>query len=352
MKKGWIIWLGAMVLISTAQAASFDCDKAQSKLEKLICMDTGLSALDDALSKVYRETFGLAQNRQKVIKGQQRWLKEIRNACHDADCLKKVYQDRIDELAQVTEKSVSEPKPKPRFTIPIGKGWSVCEGYTRFLNAQSESEPLPLCHLKLSPAFPDLKEPDWEEIDIRSHLELTYAIEKLTKLRHPSQYGLYDRPVDSFAHWKPIFEQQVNSGDASPRLRRVRLALLDGGQVETILAYEPDRNACDKRVKKDGYADHGLFSNLFFWNEQQQKVEDYKSYIAFGLPMELLLFQGKPLLFWTWWGDVPPLNRTHVAGRIYIRHFVSTGLTEPYSNLERCQIGFELSPEILERMIK
>lgn len=347
MKKGWIIWLGAMVLISTAQAASFDCDKAQSKIEKLICMDTGLSALDDALSKVYRETLGLAQNRQKAIKEQQRWLKEIRNACHDADCLKKVYQDRIDELAQVTEKSVSKPKPKPRFTIPIGKGWSVCEGYTRFLNAQPESEPLPLCHPKLSPAFPDLKEPDWEEIDISSHLELTYALEKLTSP------GRHDRPVDSFEHWKPVFEQQVKSGETIPRLRRVRLALIDGGPVETILAYEPDRNACDKLVKKNGYAFEGQHPSLFIWSEREQKVDVYKSHGAFWLPNKLLLFQDKPLLFQTAWGssqDIPS-TRTSVAGRILIYHFLPYDeAAQPYWNQERCQIRFDLTPEILKRM--
>lgn len=221
----------------------------------------------------------------------------------------------------------------------------MCERYAKFLNSLPEREPLPLCHLKLSPDFPNLKEPDWEEFDIRSHLELTYALEKLTS---PSYH---DRPVDSFAHWKTIFEQQVNTGEASPRLRRVRLALIDGGPVETILAYESDRNACEKWIKKMKDVDANR-TNLFIWDEKEQKIEEYTSHITFSVPQELMLFQGKPLTLISSLGDGPPTS-TGIPRSILVRSFKHiTGDSDSYVNLDRCRIGFELPPELFERMIK
>jgi hypothetical protein len=119
--------------------------------------------------------------------------------------------------------------------------------------------------------------------------------------------------------------------------------------VETILAYEPDRNSCDNEVRKKGYANAGSRTSLFIWSEKDQKIEEYTSKIAFSIPRELLLFQGKPLLFWQWWGDVDGKTR-YVAGRIVVNYFITGGA--PYGSLERCQIGFELTPAIFKRMVK
>lgn len=347
MKRiSWMFFSGLALLASSANAASFDCAKAQSKVEYLICGNPEISKLDEKLNTAYKTALQDEKQADTVKQAQKQWMK-VRNDCADAACVKHTYEARLHGMSSSPVKSISKPKPKPRFTVTQGKGWTVCESYARFLNTLPESEPLPLCHLKLSPDFPDLKEPDWEELDIQSHLELTYALEKLTS---PSYH---DRPVDNFNHWKTVFEQQVNTGEASPRLRRVRLALIDGGPVETILAYEPDRNSCDKAVKKyeGAYAGAGSRTRLFIWDEKEQKIEEYTSHIAFGIAYELLLFQGKPLLFWPWWGSISPA-RTSVSGYILVSHFIATGGGNPYGNLPRCQIGFELAPEIIERMMK
>lgn len=37
-----------------AQAASFDCDKAATKIEKMICSDKELGSLDEDLLKAYK----------------------------------------------------------------------------------------------------------------------------------------------------------------------------------------------------------------------------------------------------------------------------------------------------------
>lgn len=333
-------WVGliAFLLIGQAQAARPNCVELKITAERIVCIDGVLSKLDEELNAAYKAALQDKTQADTIKQAQKQWLKE-RNACADRACLDRVYKKRLQELPSPP---VSKQKPKPRFRVTEGKGWTVCESYVRFLNSLPQSEPPPLCHLKLSP---DLTEPDWEELDIHSHLQLVYTLEKLTS---PSQH---DRPVDNFDHWKSIVEQQISTGEASPRLRRVRLALVEGGPVETILAYEPDRNSCDKEVKKNGYAFYGSRTSLFIWNERDHKIEEYMSQIAFGLlQQELLLFKGTPFTFWPSWGGVDGKTR-NIEGRILVNHFIATW-GGGHGNLRRCEIGFELPSEITERMIK
>jgi len=95
----WIV-LSWLVLLTTAQATSFDCAKASTKVENLICGEAELSKLDDELSKAYRQALDQGEDKQKVIKEQRQWLKESRNSCDASNCLKSVYQNRISELGR------------------------------------------------------------------------------------------------------------------------------------------------------------------------------------------------------------------------------------------------------------
>ena len=82
-----------------AAAASFDCAKAQSGVEKAICADAEVSALDEYLGRYYaaaRSTLGRAAECMRTDQAQ--WLRTVRNACADAACLKKAYLERLGEL--------------------------------------------------------------------------------------------------------------------------------------------------------------------------------------------------------------------------------------------------------------
>jgi len=79
-------------------AASFDCSKATSEVEKIICGDDELSKLDQALNKAYLQALKRTDMKKRTIENQRLWLKNERNACKDAECLKKAYQTRITEL--------------------------------------------------------------------------------------------------------------------------------------------------------------------------------------------------------------------------------------------------------------
>jgi len=80
-------------------AASFACEKAQSRVEKAICADAELSQLDEYLARYYGGArAGLGGGAACLAADQRRWLSATRNACADAACLKKAYLERLGEL--------------------------------------------------------------------------------------------------------------------------------------------------------------------------------------------------------------------------------------------------------------
>jgi hypothetical protein len=248
----------------------------------------------------------------------------------------------LPSMAPAADKPEKVARSKPRFAVVQGEGWSVCESYARFLNAQPESESLPLCHLKLSP---DLKEPNWETLDIQAHLETIYSMEY-----PPGRVSQNpDEPPPPFEHWKADFGRQLQEG-RTPRLRRTQLAIVEGGAVETILAYEGDRRVCGAAVGEKLYAGWGGGERLWLWDVQENKINEFHSRLAFtSLPRHLLLFQGKLFVFWIGWNRVSqPADQ--FVGSIDVRqisHIPGSG--NPYAALKRCQIGFDLSPHIVER---
>lgn len=88
------------LFISIMNAASFDCNKASSKLEKTICSNTELSLLDKEMLDVYRNTISNQNNEtKKQIKEEQRyWIKNVQSKCKTITCLSTSYKNRIEEL--------------------------------------------------------------------------------------------------------------------------------------------------------------------------------------------------------------------------------------------------------------
>lgn len=78
-------------------AASFDCAKATTKVEKQVCADEALSAQDETLAAVYRQAASLTSGGPEPKQSQRAWLKR-RNACADPGCIAQAYASRIAEL--------------------------------------------------------------------------------------------------------------------------------------------------------------------------------------------------------------------------------------------------------------
>jgi uncharacterized protein len=93
---------GLFVLLAAstfAHAASFDCSKAATATEKLICANQRISDLDEYLGRYYYTARSeVGRGAQCLVPNQRDWLRTVRDACKDAKCLERVYLDRLAEL--------------------------------------------------------------------------------------------------------------------------------------------------------------------------------------------------------------------------------------------------------------
>ncbi|MFM4945202.1 MliC family protein [Aeromonas bivalvium] len=112
------ILLGTLLfapLLATAATPSFDCAKAHSAAEQLVCQDAGLAALDNELAALYPKAIAeFSPEQQKSERAMQRgWLKG-RNDCWKAgdlrQCVEESYQLRITEL-QIKGGQLRVPSP-------------------------------------------------------------------------------------------------------------------------------------------------------------------------------------------------------------------------------------------------
>lgn len=89
-------YLTFILLLSVSLfGASFDCAKAKTNVEKMICADPDLSALDENLSKAFKEAMNSTENKEQLKKEQFAWMKE-RNQCLNKECIANSYLSRID----------------------------------------------------------------------------------------------------------------------------------------------------------------------------------------------------------------------------------------------------------------
>lgn len=89
-------------LAPLASAASFDCAKARLPMEKLICSDAPLSALDEQLNTAFKEAITRSKARPQLVQWQREWLQSYEvTQCKDARCLGKEFAGRIALLRSV-----------------------------------------------------------------------------------------------------------------------------------------------------------------------------------------------------------------------------------------------------------
>lgn len=91
-----------MALAPLANAASFDCAKAKSPMEKLICADAPLSALDEQLNTAFKDAITRSKARPQLVQWQREWIKSYEiTQCKDARCLAQEFSGRIALLQSV-----------------------------------------------------------------------------------------------------------------------------------------------------------------------------------------------------------------------------------------------------------
>lgn len=90
------------IAASGVMAASFDCSKAATTTETLICKDAKTSTLDGQLQQTYKDALAIAAHSSKkaLVEEQRHWITYMRNVCQDEACLQQAYTDRIAVLAR------------------------------------------------------------------------------------------------------------------------------------------------------------------------------------------------------------------------------------------------------------
>lgn len=99
---------------TAAHAASFDCAKAATSIEKTICSDDQISALDNQLMQSYKKSMSTSANADALKSEQRSWLANVRNKCQDAACLRQAYTYRISSLIKVGQPAIVEASTQPK----------------------------------------------------------------------------------------------------------------------------------------------------------------------------------------------------------------------------------------------
>lgn len=98
MKSKLAFLVAYLITAPHSDAASFDCARARSPVEKMICSNEQLSSLDEHLGRYFQGALHvLAPARACLRADQQQWLQR-RNRCTDESCLAELYLARLAEL--------------------------------------------------------------------------------------------------------------------------------------------------------------------------------------------------------------------------------------------------------------
>lgn len=118
----WMHWAAvaaAALLFSPTHAASFDCDKAHTAQERLICSDDSLSEMDSDMASLYRVTREILKGEAKagLLAEQRTWNRETAAQCPvpqtgdikpSAQCLAERYDRRRLAIVELLQKAALE----------------------------------------------------------------------------------------------------------------------------------------------------------------------------------------------------------------------------------------------------
>lgn len=153
--------LALLVLSCTVQAASFDCAKAQSKVEKMICSDAELSKLDEDLGRAWKQHLSDNKFQDQFRNTQKHWI-EQRNQCVDAQCLKQTYQARLQQMASGKE-----------YFLRDGQGEPLCESIVKAMNEELYRPGHGrVCAFDILQRLPGVQFPPWNKLDLQKDKEL------------------------------------------------------------------------------------------------------------------------------------------------------------------------------------
>ena len=144
--KRYTCLIGLVVAQSLTYAASFDCGKASTWVEKAICASPRLSELDDELGTLYRHEWDRTPDaggaRDEVRSRQLDWLRDTRNVCSGEACIEVAYSQRITALREAKalyEEARDNAEQEDRHPPP-GVGTSDTSATSATVNGPAEGQ--------------------------------------------------------------------------------------------------------------------------------------------------------------------------------------------------------------------
>lgn len=175
---------GCLLSAVSAQGASFDCAKASTKVEHIICDNPEISKLDKELDALYKIAQQDPARAEATRFSQKQWIQKWRNQdwCKDAACVNEAYVVRIKHLREANSAALSAPewsKEQPK-EVEEGSGdfkgeyillrafslhgdCSICQRFTDNLN-QFRKIDFDQCNPRISVKFPEFSRQQWKEI--------------------------------------------------------------------------------------------------------------------------------------------------------------------------------------------
>lgn len=302
MKQITGIMLVGLLLSFATQAASFDCGKVKSKVEKLICADVELSQVDEELAAAYKIVLQELQDAQQtdaIRQTQKQWLQK-RNDCSDAACVKRAYEARLQKLSSpvsasdiraAVQRRAAPPEAKKRcYKLVVGKRFAMCREFEKNLNRYCDEPPM-MCRFKINPDFgKDFSTPKWEGLDPAKNLDLVTQI-MLSHYNAPS-VAIHPENVNcnqecAEREWqrvKPGYMEGIRAGRVV--LSRARFDLNHDGTPE--LVYRLSGSQCSPDDLGSG---HQYFTLMVMDERNGKEDPDFATYHNAGV--DILLYQGR-----------------------------------------------------------
>jgi uncharacterized protein len=136
-----------MAISNLVFAASFDCTKDTTRVEKLICGSEEISKLDSSLGNAYAYILGVTNakvKRDALIADQKAWIKNTRDKCGDLDCLRDAYWTRIGALT-----SIKTDKLAARYVVDQNERSAMTAEFQGWLNRVGITGTLTACDLMI-----------------------------------------------------------------------------------------------------------------------------------------------------------------------------------------------------------
>jgi uncharacterized protein len=218
------LW-GLVLLLACfgASAATFDCNKAKTEVEKDICADPQLSKLDEDLGAAYRGAMERAKQTEKgkLRNEQLAWIKS-RNACKDKLCIEVMYRTRVAMLTSARPRkagSAGVPASQDgRFWLTYGHGVKVCEAYLERLN-RSSYEHHPKCDRPEDASVPGFRPLNRIVLSPEDMQPFWASVESFIESGVPERWKAADASNRSLA-------LPLQYGDRKNQLRRLRGEML------------------------------------------------------------------------------------------------------------------------------